>query len=126
MNFLELGVEHLQFSVAAIELSCSFCTPTSASFALKTGNHRGWIDVHFPCQGHIKLQIRGSLPEECLEFAKAKELIFALRRHLKISETETFEAVFFKPTKVFQIEQPTDREGMTDRILTTRKFSPPQ
>jgi hypothetical protein len=82
--------------------------------------------MHFPCQGHIKLQIRGSLPEECLESAKIRELISALRKHLEIPETETYEAVFFKPTKIIQMSQPNNFAGETDRIDITRKFAPPR
>jgi len=125
MNFIELGIQQLHFSVGTWDLTYSFCTETSASFAVKMGGLHGWIDVHFPCQGHIKVHIRGALPAERLDAAKIQELISELRRHLKIPPKETYEAYFFKPVNVVATVQPVDREGKSDRIGTTTTWKVP-
>jgi hypothetical protein len=125
MNFLESGVPNLRFSVMGAELVCAYCTQTSASFRLKAGLRYGWIDVHFPCEGHIKARILAALPDEFLEVSKIREIVPEILNRLKIQPNETYEATFFKPTHVIELAQPVNREGVTDRIETERKFIPP-
>ena len=126
MNFLESGAKALRFSILGAELACAFCTQTSVSFRVKFGLRHGWIDLHFPCQGHIKVRILAALPDELLETAKIRELVPELFRQLKIQQDETYEATFFKPAKIVEFGKSVNREGMTDRIETTRKFRPPK
>jgi hypothetical protein len=125
MDFIESGIPNKRFSVMSAELTCAFCTQTSASFSVKTGNFSGWVDVHFPCAGHVKARIRGALPDELLQASELRQFVADLFRQLKIREDETFEATFFKPTKVVEMGRPANREGMTDRIEIERKFVPP-
>lgn len=106
------------------ELACTFCTRTSASFSLKLGGFRGWVDVHYPCQGHIKARIRGALPDTFLEAPKVQQFVAHLLRHLRINEDETYEATFFKATKVVELGKSVNREGTKDRIDIERKFVP--
>jgi hypothetical protein len=125
MNFLESGIQNMRFPVMAAELSCAFCTQTSASFSVKVGSLSGWVDVHFPCEGHIKVRIRGALPNDYLEASKLRQFVSDLLRQLQIQKNETCEATFFKPTKIIEIGKSVNRQGMADRIETERKFIPP-
>jgi len=125
MNFLESGAQSLRFTVMGAELICAFCTQTSVSFCVKFGLQHGWIDVHFPCEGHIKVRIIAALPDDLLEASKIRELIPNLLGRLKIQPDETYEATCFKPTRILEIGRAVNRKGMTDRIETSRKFSPP-
>ena len=77
---------------------------------------RSWVDVHFPCEGHIKVLIRGALPEAYLESSKIQPIITGLLGRLGIRQDETYEATFFKPTRAIQIGSSVNREGMTDRL----------
>lgn len=126
MNFTELCHQHLRFSIGAADLACLFSTQTSASFSIRVAGYRGWIDVHFPCEGHIKVWIRGALPEECLEASWVSQFIPAFMGQLKIPEDETYEAEFFKPASGIHMAQPVNREGMTDRLQTTRSYRLPE
>jgi hypothetical protein len=85
MNFLESGVPNLRFSVMGAELVFSCCTQTSASFRFKAGLRYGWIDVHFPCEGHIKARILAALPDEFLEVSKIREIVPKILNRLEIS-----------------------------------------
>ena len=124
MNFLESNIRSLRFSIMTAELTCTFCTPASVSFSLKQGSSRGWVDVHYPCEGHIKAQIRGALPDGFLEGSKVRQFVTDLLRHLRIKEDETYEATFFKPTRVVELGKSKNREVTTDRIEIERKFNP--
>src|SRR6185436_17425521 len=126
MNFLESGIPQLSFTVSKSHLSCDFCTETSASFILKMNNQRGWVDVHFPCHGHIKVQMRGRLPRECIDPIAVRELVEGILHHLKIPSDETYEALFFAATNLITVAQPVDREGKTDRIVSTTKWELPK
>jgi len=123
MNFREFVDKHSRFSIGAANLACSFCTESSASFRVEVGTRHGWIDVHFPCNGHIKVQIRGALPKECLEPSWISQFVPAFLDYLGIAQDETYEAIFFWPTGSIAVSQPVDRTGLTDRIQTTRKLN---
>jgi hypothetical protein len=125
MSFLESRIQNLRFSAMSAELACAFCTQTSASFSIKVGKRSGWVDVHFPCDGHIRVRIRGALPDEYLEPSRIRTLVSALLDQLKIQRDETCEATFFKPTKIIEMGKSVNRDGMSDRIETGRKFIAP-
>jgi hypothetical protein len=116
MKIPKIGEPPLNLTIGTLQLTSSFCTDSSISFDVKSGGRRGWIDVHYPCQGHIKVQIRGALPEDWLESSKLNSVISAVRRELDIPEDETFEAIFFKPTKNIGVENSVNREGVTNGI----------
>ncbi|HMC28759.1 MAG TPA: hypothetical protein VKM56_13305 [Verrucomicrobiae bacterium] len=113
---MELNQQQLRFSMGDAEITSSFATETSVSFKVRIGGFLGWIDVHFPCGGHIKVQVRAALPMAWLEPAKMRELIKAILEHLGISKNETCEAVFFHPQNTIMIAQAMSRDGKTDRI----------
>jgi hypothetical protein len=76
----------------------------------------GWIDVHHPCDGHIKTQLRIRLPAEYHLVDQMKSIIHRIFEVLDIPLDETYEAVFFTCDRITGIEQATNREGMTDRL----------
>lgn len=116
----------ISLTIATLIFTYSFSTETSTSFNVASGLFRGWVDVHYPCQSHIKLQIRGALPEEYLTASKIKEVVSTIQKFLEIPTDETFEAVFFKPAKIVQMSKSTDRQGQSDRIDTSRSFNLPK
>ena len=76
----------------------------------------GWLDVHHPCHGHIKTNVRVVLPNEYLEWESMRDIVHQVFSALSIPADETYEASFVSPDQQTGIEQATDREGMTDRI----------
>ena len=124
MKLFDPTIQGLRFPIIDTELSYAFSTQASVSFSVKIGGYRGWVDVHFPCDGHIKARVRGFLPDEYLESAKLRVFVSGLLKQLKIRE-ETYEATFFKATNVIEFGKSVNREAVTDRIETERKFIPP-
>ncbi len=117
MNFEEIGIGRLQFEFGKLRMFGSFASQTSASFDVQIGCSRlGWIDVHFPCEGHIKARVKGALPADYLAPNKIQELLHRVFVELKIALEETYVAEFFTVTNQIQIQQPTNREGYSDRI----------
>ena len=76
----------------------------------------GWIDVHHPCDGYIKTQLRIRMPAEYHPVDQMKFIIQRVFEVLDIPSDETYEAVFFTTDRITGIEQATNREGMTDRL----------
>ena len=80
-------------TIDGFELQCWFCTLSSVSFRIGKGIVRGWVDVHFPCAGHIKAHISGALREEDLEYDRTRKLVAGVMEQLKIPPDETYEAL---------------------------------
>lgn len=76
----------------------------------------GWVDVHYPCEGHIKTQLRICLPEKYHQPEQMRELVQQLFQQLGIPDDETYEAHFVAASRQTGIEQATNRHGMTDRL----------
>jgi hypothetical protein len=76
----------------------------------------GWVDVHYPCEGHIKTQLRVCLPKRYHEPEQMRNLVQQLFKELGIPADETHEAEFVAASKQTGVEQATDRHGMTDRL----------
>ncbi|WP_164921363.1 hypothetical protein [Rhodopirellula baltica] len=76
----------------------------------------GWIDVHHPCQGHIKARIRALLSDDLMAFESQRETIHAVFDALSIPRDETYEADFLTSDNQQAIHQDVDRDGMSDRI----------
>ena len=76
----------------------------------------GWIDVHYPCDEHIKVQIRISGPREYHSVFYHELFRDALFGVLDISRDETYEMSFFEITETVVFSQSRDREGRSDRI----------
>jgi hypothetical protein len=76
----------------------------------------GRVDVHHPCEGHIKAQLHVVLPAEYHETERMERLVAEIFAALAIPADETFEALFVSPSQQTSCENATDREGMSDRI----------
>jgi hypothetical protein len=76
----------------------------------------GWVDVHHPCEGHIKTRLRVCLPERYFEWQRMRDFVQRVFEQLGIPADETYEADFVAASKQMGIEQATDRHGMTDRL----------
>jgi hypothetical protein len=76
----------------------------------------GRVDVHHPCEGHIKTQLHVLLPAEYHPFEQMKVFVATVLEALGIPSDETFEASFVSPEQQTGYENATDREGMSDRI----------
>jgi hypothetical protein len=92
-----------------------------SNFAMKVGprgvfTRVGRVDVHHPCEGHIKAQLNVVLPTEYHEFERMQGLVKSVFEALGIQPDETFETLFVTPEKQTEYENATDREGMTDRM----------
>lgn len=101
----------------------SFHTASSKSYILSrqsqglcSNRQLGWIDVHYPCDGHIKTQIRVHIPKEYHEPDKMKAMIQAILVLAGIPEDETWETAFIDASNVTVMAQTTNRDGITDRI----------
>jgi hypothetical protein len=79
-------------------------------------NVAGRVDVHHPCEGHIKTQLQVLLPAEYHPFEQMKEFVETVFKALGIPSDETFEAHFVSPEQQTGYENATDREGMSDRM----------
>ena len=98
----------------------------SASNSLARGRTVGWIDVHYPCKGHIKVRIKAAMPRPMDNDLQAiEELVSAIFRMLEIEESETYEIDVFTVANEIGMSQRTDRGGQTDAIMTTRKYASP-
>jgi hypothetical protein len=76
----------------------------------------GWIDLHYPCDGHMKLQIRISLPTEYHAGQTFHAIVWAIIAATGIPTDETWEALLFAAGEPMGMAQPVNREGLTDRI----------
>jgi hypothetical protein len=76
----------------------------------------GWIDVHHPCDGHVKTQLRIRIPVEYHDFHQEKIIIRTVFEILGIPLDETYEATFFSGDTVRCISQRTNRDGIWDVI----------
>jgi hypothetical protein len=127
MDLTRFNGYHDGFDVIAdLRADLEFKTSTSIGFQLhQEGYVRGWVEVHHPCDGHIKARIRGELsPSRApnLDNATARQILDKLFVALRIPQDETYEAEFVSSTDgVVYLEQCVDRDGLTDRSYFIRK-----
>ena len=124
-----------EFRLLDLTASFAFKTPSSVSFDLgKYGdvlnlsdgpiaigprsvfNVIGHVDVHYPCEGHIKAQVRFLLPLEYQDDDRMVRLVEQLFADLEIPGDETFEACFLPYGQTASLVQDTDRDGVSDSI----------
>jgi hypothetical protein len=126
MSFTDPKLTQLDFHLGVLRLLYAFHTETSLSLSVQSDASqfaRGWVDIHYPCNGSTKLQIRGTLADVDLNTETVREIIGNLLTLLGIPKNETYEAVFFKASRQIQMTQSNDNESMTDRLETTRRFT---
>jgi hypothetical protein len=111
------------FTVLDLTARLSFKTESSLSFAfvrssksLLPTRHIGWIDLHYPCDGHIKLQIRISLPAEYHAPERFSAIVAGMITALEIPPDETYEARLFAESAPLEMSHTTNRESVTDRF----------
>ncbi len=102
-----------------------FHTESSAGFSIGEvqGNvytTMGRLDIHHPCPGHIKVQLRCSLPEQYMAFDLLKEAVNQIFIAVAIPTDETYEAVFIPAMGGMALSQHIDRDGRTDRLVTRK------
>jgi hypothetical protein len=85
----------------------------------------GWFDIHYPCPGHIRVQIRGMLPDSLLTPKNLLVLVSESFRWLHIPDGETWELSVCSAAKQVGMSNPVNAEGKTDRLDTMRKFALP-
>jgi hypothetical protein len=76
----------------------------------------GWVDVHHPCEGHIKARLRVLLPARYHGWEQMRLLVEQVFSALGIPADETYEAHFVSADRQTGLEQATDRDGKTDRL----------
>lgn len=76
----------------------------------------GSVDVHYPCEDHIKVRMCVPLPARYHQWERMNALVERMLAVLTIPADETYEAHFVSADRHASIEQPVDRHGMTDRI----------
>jgi hypothetical protein len=76
----------------------------------------GWVDVHHPCDDHIKARLRVLLPARYHDWKQMKQLVETMFSALGIPADQTYEASFVSADQETGIERATDRDGMTDRL----------
>jgi hypothetical protein len=95
--------------------------PFGDDFIMKVGPDAafyvtGRVDVHHPCEGHIKAQLHVVLPAEYHPFERMREFVATIFEALGIPSDETFESQFVSPDQQVAYENATDREGLSDRM----------
>ena len=113
----------VSWHVLDVTARLEFSTPSSKSFALERYSKSlcptrqlGWIEIHHPCEGHIKAHIRVLLPEDYHQPEKMKQIIEALFAHVGVPVDETYEAHFVSPAAQTVISRRMDRNGCVDAI----------
>jgi len=110
------------------QLRETFSTSGSRSFDLiATGKNLGkgaivgWIDVHYPCRGHVRLKVRASVPERVLSGPDALKALSRLALELvEADPKEQFEVYMFSASNCASMSS-----SGTGAIETSRLFTPP-
>jgi hypothetical protein len=98
------------FSVLDLDARLSFRTTSSISFSVEWNENdhegkfrKGWIDVHFPCEGRIMAEIRISLNEPYPDWKSQTAIVETLFRVLDIPGKATYKALFFTPSSSVEL-----------------------
>ena len=125
-----------QFAVLDLIASFNFKSASSISFLLGTESDKlllndgtsiqcgkgfvfkvvGSVDVHYPCDDHVKAKVRVELPDRYHSHDQMQQFVKQLFWELTIPADETYEAAFVSARCQTLIEQAIDRNGLTDRI----------
>ena len=123
MNLSQFNSRKDSFRVLDLTARFSFKTESSISFSLERHSKGllptrqiGWIDLHYPCDGHIKVQVRISLPSEYHADDKFRAIVTAIFAAVSVPVDETWDAVLFETRGVMETGQPVNRDGLTDRL----------
>ena len=122
-----------QFILGDLVFDQTFLTATSTSFAIRQvgdglsrGAERGWVDIHWPCEGNSAAAVRGSLPESYLTLEHLRTLVDDLINRRGIPEEACREVLFFNVERSISFSDSGSlNDETTDRIETTRSFRLP-
>ncbi len=108
-----------EFTVLDLRTGFEFKTATSIGFHLGHSRPRaffvvGRLEVHHPCEGHVKARLTVVLPEEYHPAERMCDLVRQVFAELGIPADETYEAHFVAPGRQSALFQHTDRNGVTD------------
>ncbi len=108
-----------QFAVLDLSAAFEFKAATSVGFHLGRSVPRaffvvGRLEVHHPCDGHVKARLTVVLPEEYHPGERMLDLVRRVFAELDIPADETYEAHFIAPGRQSALFQHTDRNGVTD------------
>jgi hypothetical protein len=117
------------FDALDLSMRFKFKSPSSIGFkfATKQAQHTiiGEMQIHQPCEGHIKARVYIQLPSEYKECKLLVQILEAAFRELGIPPDETYELSFDNSEDGLFTCQPLNREGLTDRTGNwTRPRSP--
>lgn len=110
-----------EIEVLGLVAPFAFKSPGSISFNLAKREDGtlyilGWLDVHYPRESHIKVQLRVVLPAAQYTWEQMRDAVRQMFSALGIPADETYEATFVHGEEQIRIDQATDRNGMTDRL----------
>jgi hypothetical protein len=75
----------------------------------------GRMQVHYPCDGHVKAVISVDLPKEhCGDAAKCARAVAEILRCLRIPKDETYAISLREPAPSVGVENHVNRQGWTD------------
>jgi hypothetical protein len=108
-----------KFAVLDLLASFEFKTATSVGFHLGRSVPPaffvvGLLEVHHPCEGHVKARLTVVLPEGYHPWERMRDLVQQAFAELGIPADETYEAHFVAPGRQSALLQHTDRDGVTD------------
>ncbi len=116
------------FDLLEYRFSKTFETESSVSYDVSPIGGKGlgsvtkWLEVHYPCSGHIKAQIRGTVSVSPTEI---KSFVDHILVEIGLPPGETFQLNLFDAENVMSMSQAQSTQGESDRIETTRRFDPP-
>ena len=78
---------------------------------------KGWLEIHHPCDGHHKAQIRLAIPEPFEDWETTELVRSILFARLAIPDDETWVMEVFSIGRTFSFMQDVDRHGMTSGTI---------
>lgn len=78
---------------------------------------KGFLDIHHPCDGHIKAKLRVQIPREYHTQNHMKAIVDAVFTAVGIPPDETFSPDFFYCDETTGIGRWIDRNGESDRFV---------
>jgi len=112
---------HSAGAFEALDLSVRFRfkSPSSIGFKLAPKEAHtiiGELQVHHPCEGHIKARVYIQLPSEYKECKRLVPILEATFRELEIPLDETYELFFSDSENGLLMGETRNREGITNGI----------
>ena len=112
-----------EFRLLDLTAARRWMSASSVTFSLGTwsGDTEFWVighlDLHYPCAGHIKAQMRACLPEQYFTSEHMRDMARELFQRVGITHDETYEFLLVVPSRQRMLVQPEDRQGSTGRTL---------